>query len=190
MTVTTFHICTKEDQPQIINFLEQVKDDFPDFNRQAIEQTTELLFQEGGTIAGYQQGELVGILGYLLGEPSQNYINKDVGYIFVTALLPAVRLTRLFREGLAFTMHTLQDLGIQQVRFHAAKTDRYTNRLYAHFAQCIGEEVNRRGIPCNLYAASIPDVLAYLDRRGRTEKQPTPDGYHRAKKGFRRTQGF
>ena len=166
MEPITFRACTEEDRPHIIHFLESVKDDFPsiELKRQTIEEITELLFLHGGVLAGYKQGTMMAMLGYFLGEPAQNYANKEVGFIYLTALAPSVRLTRFFLKGIIFSMKTLQEMGVPEVRFHASADDRYTNRLYARFAQFIGQENNRRGYPCNLYAADISTVLAILTK--------------------------
>lgn len=191
MEAAMFQICTEKDQPKIIRFLESVKADFDNFDRQAVTEMTQLLYQHGGIIGGYKQQEMIGMLGYFLGEPSRNYRNKEVGFVYITALAQKVRRTGVARQGLWFTMQTMQGIGIERVRFHARKTDPYTNGLYSHFARCIGEEQNRRGYTCNLYEASVSEVLADQAARQRIRaKQPTPDNHQLSRQGFRRTQGF
>ena len=191
MPMTIFRVCNENDRSDIGDFLESVKEDFAGFDRNVIDNVVERTFKRGGAIAAYQDKSMVGMLGYLHGEPSLNFANREVGYMYLTALAPRVRLTRVFPDGLLFTMQIMQDIGIEQVRFHALKTNPYTNRLYERFARCIGEEENLRGYVCNLYAASVSEVLASLSGwRRDVIKQPTPDSYHPNGNRFQRRHEF
>ena len=179
MTTTSFKICTPDDTPLIIDFLLSVKDDFPGFDRQAVEDITRLLFDKGGVLAGFKRGQLIALLGYFLGEPARNYSNEEVGFLYLAALAKSVRMTHVAYQGLRFTIQSLQAMGVREVRFHALLTDRYTNRMYARFARQLGEAESLRGDPTILYGASVDEVLAYLtEPKCIPAKRPTPDSYH------------
>ena len=165
MSNLTFSICTKHDESAIIDFLWSIKADLMLPNRTVIEEMTALLFEKGGLLAGYKDGQMIAVLGYFLGEPGRNYANKEVGFVYLTAIGKPYRMTRVCSQGLQFTMETLKEMGIREVRFHAAEDDPYTNRLYSHFAKPLGQELNRRGHRCILYGNTIDNVLAYLSNR-------------------------
>lgn len=178
MSQITFQICTADDALTIVEFLWSIRADLRLSERSDIWEITELLFEKGGVIVGYKNDQVIGVLGYFLGEPSRNYANKEVGFIYFTAIAKVHRMTRFFSQGLRFTMELFQEMGLQTVRFHAGEDDRYTNRLYSHFAKPVGKELNRRGHHCILYENTIDNVLTYVLRHP-AQKQtakysPTP----------------
>ena len=148
----------------IIDFLFSIGDELHLQTRSDAEKITDLLFEHGGAFTGYHGDTIVGVVGYFLGEPSCNYANKEVGFIYVTAIAKAHRLSRMMWNGLGIMLRHLHTLGVKEIRCHAREQDRYTNRLYSHFAKPLGKDVSLRGDPTILYGNTIEDVLAYLDK--------------------------
>ena len=164
MPNVTFRICTPTEKMTATNFLWSLKEEFLFTEQSAVEEITELLFEKGGVIGGYQAAEMVGLFGYLLGEPSRDFTNKDVGFIYVAGLAKPVRGTGVFRHGARSLLITLKALGVRELRCHAAEDNPFTNRLYARFGQPIAKEKNRRGINCILYANTIEAIIADFSR--------------------------
>lgn len=174
MAYVTFRTCSKSDEAAIIDFLWSVKEDLWLSEKSAAAKITKLLFERGGALASYDGNELIAILGYFIGEPSHNYTNKEVGFIYVTALAKPYRLSRVMWNGLGFMIRHLEKIGVKEIRCHAREQDRYTNRLYSHFAKRLGNDVSLRGDPTILYGNTIEGVLAYLDK-GRARQPVTVD---------------
>ena len=163
-TSTQFAVCTKADTATIHDFLWSIKDDFvaslPD--KQTIEEITQLLFDKGGALAGYRDDKMIALLGYFWGEPSKDYRNKDVCFVYIIGLTKSLRRTRIVHEGLRYMIETFRSKGIHNLRFQAAETDQYMNRLYSLIAKPLGKEIHRRGFPCILYEATVDEVAAHL----------------------------
>ena len=139
-------------------------------DRTAAGKVTELLFAKGQVTGGFFTNKLVGALGYFIGEPQHGFANKDVLYLYVGAILPGYRLTRLFHNGLLFTLEGYKGTAVTQIRLQAEKANPYTNKLYGRFAQPIAEEKSPRGVPVITYGGSIEEAIAYLSRW----KRPRP----------------
>lgn len=166
-----FKVCSQAEKPVIADFLWSLKEEFRFAERQIVAEITDLLFDKGGVIGGYRGDEMVGMFGYFLGEPSRDYANKAVGFIYIAGLAKPICRTGAFRDGSHFLAATLKSRGVRELRCHAAAGDPYTNRLYAYFGQPIAKEKNRRGDTCILYANSIDAVLANL-ARGKKHANP------------------
>ena len=167
----TFEFCTKDkDERSITDFLYSLKDELYLPDRQTAQAITNLVFEKGGVIAGYHESHLCAMLGYFRGEPDHGYVNKDIAFLYVAGIAKPYRLTRLFRHGLVFTVHGLQEARVREIRLQAEAVNAYTNRLYARFARPLSEDKNLRGIPVITYGSSIEEALAYLERR----KRPQP----------------
>lgn len=136
-------------------------------DRAAAEQVTRLLFSNGYVVGGYHGTNLVGALGYFLGEPQHHYANNEILYLYVGAILPAYRLTRLFHDGLLFTLQLYQGTAVTHLKLQADAANPYTNKLYGRFAQPIARGKSPRGVPVITYSGSIEDAIAYLTRRQR-----------------------
>lgn len=173
MVQVEFQVSSKSDESAIVDFLWSIKDDLWLADRDSAAKITQLAFDKGGAIAGYHNDILVAMVGYFIGEPSQKYANKEVGFIYVAGLAKPYRLSRAMWNGLVFTMQHLQKLGMKEIRCHAREQDTYTNRLYSHFAKRLGTDVSLRGDPTVLYGNTIEGVLAYLNK-GRTRQSTSP----------------
>lgn len=164
MSQTQFELCTPDDAAAVNRFLWSLKDDLFFTEKEAVEEVTQTLFQHGGILVAYQDGQMVALLGYLMGDPTKAYQNKDLGFLYVVGLAESVRRTRIMFEGLSFAVQIFVSKGIETFRFHALETDQNVNRMYSLLARPIGKEPNRRGLPCNLYEASIKELSAVLPR--------------------------
>ncbi|MEZ4658981.1 MAG: hypothetical protein R2911_15565 [Caldilineaceae bacterium] len=160
----SYYVCTSQEKDVVVDFLMSIGEELALTKRSEAVEITELLLAHGGAMISCHKGKVVAMLGYFLGEPAQAYANKEVGFIYVTAIAKPYRLTRLTWNGMGFVFRHLRTLGVQEIRCHAREHDRYTNRLYRHFARPIRKEPNRRGVSCILYGSSIDDVMSYLDR--------------------------
>ena len=181
MAHVTFRTCSSSDEAAIADFLWSIKDDLHLSEKSAAAKITQLIFEKGGAIVGYHHDILVAMVGYFIGEPSCNYANREVGFIYVTGLAKSHRLSRAMLHGMDFTIRHLQKIGIKEIRCHAREQDRYTNRLYSHFAERLGKDVSLRGDPTILYGNTIDSVLAYLDKR--QTRQGTDSQNHRQVSG-------
>ena len=152
MANLTYKICSEADTPALIDLLWSMKDELFLPDRNAAAEIIELLFQNGGTFATYDNNRMIGLLGYFLGEPADDFANKDVAFIYVAGLAREYRMSRAFQHGLAFALKKLSEFGLSEARFHAAESDPFTNRLYARFASPVRKEKNRRGHSCILYS--------------------------------------
>ena len=157
-------VATHADRNAITDFFYQIGDELGLSTRRAAQKITDVVFENGGAIVVHKNEAMIAALGYFLGEPSRKFANKEVGFIYVTAIKKAHRLTFTGWRGMVFAMQHLRTLGVREIRCHARQTDPYTNRLYAHFAKPIGEDVSLRGDPTILYGNTIENVLAYIER--------------------------
>ena len=162
MSNVTFKNCSIEDAPAIGDFLWSMREDFRFSERRVVSEITDLLFEKGGVIGGYNDQGMVGMFGYFFGEPGRDYANKEVGFVYIAGLAKSVRRTGVFPGAVLFLAQALNTFGVRELRCHAAKNDIYTNRLYAKLGKPIGTEKNRRGDTCILYANAIDAVLAKL----------------------------
>ena len=158
------HVCTLREKDVVVDFLMSIGDELALTKRNDAAEITDLLFAQGGAMISCHNGKVIAMLGYFLGEPIQEYANKEVGFIYVAAIAKSYRLSPLMWKGMGFAVHHLGTLGVKEIRCHAREQDRYTNRLYKHFARPIRKEYNRRGVPCILYGNPIDNVMTYLDR--------------------------
>ena len=148
-------------------------------DRPAAANVTELLFAKGYVIGGYHDDNMVGVLGYFLGEPQHDFANKNVLYLYVGAILPEYQLTRIFFHVLLFIVEMYQGTAVTQIRLQAESTNPYTNKLYGRFAQPLAREKSPRGVPVITYGAAIEDVMAFTSRFKRPlRRTQTPQQYY------------
>ncbi|GIQ67783.1 hypothetical protein DUZ99_02695 [Xylanibacillus composti] len=120
-----------------------------------------------GTLIRFEdeQGLVIGIVGYTLGSPQQEYEDRETAYVEY-CLMPLSRQGSLFFiQGLGILVRTIQDRHpeIVHLSLAAAENHRRNNRLYAKFAKLTGRDMNDV-LNMNLYTASLDDVRQYVER--------------------------
>lgn len=173
-----FQQCSQADRQEITDFLYSLRQELYFSERKVAAGITELLFLRGCVFGGTVNEAVVAMIGVLYGEPARDYVNKEVGFVYVAGLAQRYRGTAAFRTGLRFVLEQFQQAGMTEIRFHALEKDRRLNALYSSFTQPIGREMNPRGLPCVLYGSSVTDALAILDQREKRRHMvhPTPHG--------------
>lgn len=163
-----FQTCTESDAPAIVDFLMEIGEELKLSERQTAAEMVDLLFAQGGVVAGYatQDGsaKMVAMMGFFWGDPHKDFANKHIGFVYVAAIAKAWRHTGTFRGLMVEGRRVFVAHNVQEVRFHAEETNTYTNMLYSKFAQPLKKEKNRRGITCILYSNSVANVMAYLQK--------------------------
>lgn len=172
----SFRPCYQQiDGDTTVDFLFLQKDELYLPDRTAVSQVINLLFEKGGIFGAFdQQQQMHAMLGFFFGEPAQDFRNKDILFIYVTAISRSYRLTRLFRDGFAYCLRQFQDMGLHEIRMQAGETDRYTNKLYGRFAHPLGQGKTLRGKPVITYGNTIDGALASLEMRQRATLQHVP----------------
>jgi len=161
----TFRTCTASDAPALVDFLMEIGEELYLCERRVAVEMVDLLFAQGGVVAGYADGRMMAMLGYFWGDPHKDFADKHIGFVYVAAIAQAWRHTGTFRGLMVEGGQEFMARDVQEVRFHAEETNAYTNMLYSKFAQPLQKEKNRRGITCILYGNSVANVVAYL-RKG------------------------
>lgn len=175
----TYRQCHLDEMEAVIDLFFTTRDALCLPDRTAAEKITKMLFAQGYVSGGYFEDKLLGALGYFLGEPKQNFRNKSVLYLYVGAILPGYRLTRLFHHGLLYTLQRYQGTAVTHLRLQAEANNPYTNKLYGRFSQPIAKEKSPRGVPVITYESPIEDAIAYLSRgKRRQPKRPSPQEYY------------
>ncbi|MCA9996529.1 MAG: hypothetical protein KDE56_12310 [Anaerolineales bacterium] len=175
-TAFSFRFCFPQiDRQTAVSFLYQNKEELHLADETAVSQVVDLVFDKGGVFGGFdRQQQMQGMLGFFFGEPQQEYRNKEVLFMYVAAIAPSYRLTRMFHTALTTALHEFQKMGLEEIRLQAEDIDRYTNKLYGRFAQPISEDVTIRGIKVITYGGSIENALAYLQRGRQPQFHHTP----------------
>lgn len=163
-----YRVCTWDDEEAVAALLWSTKEEQYISERSTTVEIARLLFEKGGVIAGYDGKNLAAMLGYFRGEPSRDYTNKEIGFLYVGGVAQPYRYSRVAWNCFYFTLKYFEKLSIQEIRCHASIHNPYTNRMYAHFAKVLGRDVTRRGSPAILYGSTVDEALGYV-RRGRTE---------------------
>jgi hypothetical protein len=178
MTQLKFRPCTASDSQQISDFLYSIGSELDISERTVSAEMTALLFANGGIIGGYDNDQLAAVVGYFHGDPSRDFADKQIGFIYVAALAKPYRGTSAFSDGLTFTMHLFKAQGLREVRLHALETNARLNAIYSQFARPLRRETNRRGYTCVLYGNRVDSILARRaeHRLRQHAMNPTPRG--------------
>lgn len=171
-----FRPCYRQiDAKAAVDFLFAHKDELALPDKTAVSHIINLLFDKGGILGAFdQQQQMQGMLGFFFGEPEENYSNKETLFIYVTAIAKPYRLTRLFRDGLTYSLRQFQQMGMCEIRMQARTPDRYTNKLYGRFAHPLGHDTTLRGYPVITYGNTIANTLAVLEQPRPTTLRHTP----------------
>lgn len=178
MTQYRYKFCDATlDRAAVIDLFIAVKDELHLPDRSAVEQMVDLIFTRGGIIAAYHRDQMVGAGGYFFGDPTDDFADKSLLFIYVAAILPDFRGTRLFHGCLVHLLSQMQKEGMTAIRMQAETTNPFTNKLYGRFARKLGPGKSLRGIDVNVYGAPITEALAALSGRKRPSAAayaPTP----------------
>ncbi len=153
-----YRLCGHQDHDAMVDFLHSLGDELAIDKREVAEEMVRLLAAKGGALAGFADGSIVALVGYFKGDPSRQYEDEDVCFIYVSGIAQNYRLTRVFLDGYRALMQELASSGFTEIRCQASKENPYTNRLYSRLFRPDGETINRRGFPVNQY--SLPFGLA------------------------------
>lgn len=174
-TTIKYRPCYQQiDEGSLVDFLYVQKDELFLPDKTAVSQVIDVLFHKGGIFGAFdRQEQMQAMLGFFFGEPGKEYANKETGFIYVTAIARSYRLTRLFRDGFAYSLRQFQQMGVNEIRLQAGEMDRYTNKLYGRFAHPLGKGTTLRGKPVITYGNTVDDALAALERHKRTKIRHT-----------------
>ena len=169
----TYRVCFKQlDENQIAEFLYLQKDELLLPDRSAAVQVMDLLFEKGGVMGGFDRnGNMQAILGFLFGDPSEEFSDKETLFFYVAALAKPYRQTRAFYKGLMAVLYQGKGMGVDRFKMQAGLSNRYINRLYSKFGQPLGESTTLRGQPVMTYGGSLTHVISQLEARSSTGKQ-------------------
>ena len=169
MNNITYRVNNREEAEAIGDFFWSLRDEFHFSERETVDEITGLLFEHGGVISGYGvDGNIVGAVGYFFGEPSKDYANKDVGFIYLAGLDRSVRHSDAFGQGWRYLVEAMDGYGVHELRWHVREDDAANIALYDQLGQHICPEVNRRGYSCNLYGTTVAEAQAEIERRRHT----------------------
>lgn len=171
MTQYTFAQCGRRDEAVLADFIMTVKDELYLPDRAAVTAMLDLLYREGGICAVYDRDTICGVLGFFYGEPARDFGNKEVVFLYVAAIAPAYRLSRVFHYGLLSALRAFQRQGKREIRLQAEAANPYTNKLYSRFAACLYPGYSLRGVPVNTYGGEITQALAALNGRRRAARR-------------------
>lgn len=146
------------------------KEDFGEnaVDEDSIKKAMSLAFEKGKVyIAEKTPGVSLGLIGYTIGDPDEQYSDSTVAFVLFTLIKPDNRQTMAFIQGFTLIMQFLQASGIREMRLKALKSNPYTNRLYSKFAKRKAEVLNMKGLPCILYTADISELQKWLPGLGK-----------------------
>ncbi|CAI6080000.1 hypothetical protein [Cohnella sp. JJ-181] len=163
-------ICaTDDDFAQASLFLlEHMRDVHPSFS---VMDTVTLVYQyitEGTIVLVKEGGEAVGLGAYYHGTRDEAYENKDIALIDLALAARSHRGTRVFLDGLGFTVRSIAERHpeVREVRLAAQTANEYLNRLYAKFAAPTGVREGAWGEE-TLYSAEVTEITAVLGKWNR-----------------------
>jgi hypothetical protein len=149
---------------QIITFLTRNDDEFMVPASQFpwwIEWVVSLFSEKGKIIIAEKWEEIIGLLWITFGEPSKNYENKEIGYLYL--LLVEEKYRRRRENALGFFQKMLEEMNVKWVktiRFKTFVEEDYLNTLYRKFARCIWVAKNTQWRDCNLYEANVDELYS------------------------------
>ena len=124
-----------------------------------IKETVHLLSEKGKIIIAEKWEEILWLLWITFGEPSKNYENQDIWYLYLLLLDTKSRRKRgiilwVFQK----ILEEMKSRWIQTIRFKADTNVIYNNNLYKKFAKIIDTQNNTQWVPCNLYEANVEEL--------------------------------
>ncbi|MBT3405317.1 GNAT family N-acetyltransferase [archaeon] len=156
-----WRVCSGQDRNEVIGFLTEMDREisppvstFPG----GLGGVVDLFLKKGKILIAEYKTKPVGLLGYCLGEPSTDYCDSSVGYIYLTILHPEYRgKPSISKELLKRVTKEMEIDGVKEVRFKAYKDNEYTTELYSKLAKPVREELNTQGKLCVLYGVDLKE---------------------------------
>lgn len=120
-----------------------------------------------GTLIRYEdeQGDVIGIVGYTMGSPHEEYEDGRVAYVEYCLASASRHGTLFFLQGLDVLVRTIEERQPEAVwiSFAAAEDHRRNNRLYAKFARHI-RRIEDPMMNLNVYTATLEQVREYTEK--------------------------
>jgi len=113
-----------------------------------IEGLLNLAEKNGGFLYTKEDNKIIGISQYTYGEPSKNYKNKEIGYLYLTVINPnnrrdGRRSLNLFKKYI----EVFEESNSEKIKWKSYKeNNQYVNRLYSKFATITKESINTQNI--------------------------------------------
>jgi hypothetical protein len=127
-----------------------------------IQWTINICLEKGKIIIAEKAEEIIGLLGITYGEPSKDFINIDIWYIYIIIIDKNNRKQKwLSLKLLKKLIEELKNKWIEKIRFKTDINSEYNNKLYKKVANIIWVEENNAWIICNLYETNV-DRLSYF----------------------------
>lgn len=124
-----------------------------------IEWTVKLFSEKGKILIAEKENEIIWLLGITFWEPSKNYENPEIWYLYLLLFEKQNRNKRDVVVGFFKKLiEEMKENGIHTIRFKADVHVKYTNQIYSKFAKCIWSQKNTQWIECNLYEANIEEL--------------------------------
>lgn len=163
-SIINFRLCFKQlDQENLEQFLMTHKDELYLPDRQSVQKIIDLVFEKGGVIAGFDEAnQIQAMFGFFIGDPDEEFVHKDMFFIYVAAISKSFRLSRTFLKGLNSIIFEGKRLKIDRFRMQAAIHDRYLNRLYSKISTHIGQSKTLRGHLVNVYGGTVNDLYSLI----------------------------
>lgn len=123
---------------------------------QGIKGIIDLGYEKGVLMLGKVEGVVVGFATYTIGDPINNFKEKDLGYLYLLVIAPKFRRNPAFARSFLkrFTLHMDWE-GLTTIKFKAHKKEAYLNNLYSKIANIEKGELNAQGQPCWKYVSSV-----------------------------------
>lgn len=152
----------QQDKDRIVKFLKNNDNELPTPISEfplGIEWTANLFSEKWKIIIAEVWEEIVGLLWITFWEPSKNYENLEIGYIYLAIFDNKNRRKKamiiwLFKE----LLELMQKKWIKTIKFKADVTVEYNNNLYKKFARFVWSQKNTQGIDCNIYQADVYEL--------------------------------
>lgn len=160
-----FRVAGADDGGRVVDFLMSLGEELYLGERRVAEEIVARLFAHGFMSIGEKGKQVVAMSGVLLGEPAKDYVNREVGFIYVAGLAKRYRGQGVFQVGLEFLIEEMVARGLERFRLHVLMTDKRLQGIYGRFARPLREELNPRGMACILYEGNVAQVWAGMKKK-------------------------
>lgn len=162
----TYRFCFQQlDEYAIIDFLLANQEELHLDGKQSAKKVTDSLFEHGAVLASFDaNNKMVAMLGFFIGDPNNNFADKETLFFYVAAIAREYRVTRLFFVGMKIILTKARYWGLTQFRMQAKFDDPYTNRLYGRMGKPLGLSHTLRGHQVMTYGGSIEELYQRYNR--------------------------